>query len=71
LYFHIDTISSLGMFQTFALPDTISMEESTIEKMKIWLDSFQRSSIQISQSGEAQRIHFFDKQFELLTMLDN
>lgn len=69
LYFHIDTISSLAMLQSFALPDTISMEETTIKKMKIWLDSFQRSSIQISQSGEAQRIHFFDEQFNLLNQI--
>ncbi len=59
----------LSMINTFTLNSVASLDESTYDKMKSWLQSSKRVSTLISRSGEMQRILFFAKQREIVNAL--
>ncbi len=43
---------------------------NVVQKQKQWIDSLKKFSIMISQSGEIERINFFNKQRELIQEMD-
>ena len=59
----------LSMINTFTLNSVASLDESTYDKMKSWLQSAKRVSTLISRSGEMQRILFFARQREIVNSL--
>lgn len=59
----------LSMINSFTLNSVASLDESTYEKMKSWVQSAKRVSTLISRSGEMQRILFFAKQREIVNSL--
>lgn len=59
----------MAMVKTFTLNDATSVDPKVFEKMKKWMQSLKRTSTLISESGEMQRILFFDKQREITDTL--
>lgn len=59
----------LSLINTFTLNSVASLDKSTYEKMKSWINSSKRVSTLISRSGEMQRILFFAKQREIVNSL--
>jgi len=52
----------LSLVRSFTLYDLASMDAFTQDHVKIWMHSLLRTSTQISESGEIQRIKFFNEQ---------
>lgn len=59
----------LSLINTFMLNSVASLDKSTYERMKSWINSSKRVSTLISRSGEMQRILFFAKQREIVNAL--
>ncbi|MCD8178385.1 MAG: hypothetical protein LUE98_13575 [Tannerellaceae bacterium] len=59
----------LTMLKSFTLNDATSMDEKIFQQMKKWLQSLKRTSTLISESGQMQRIRFFDKQRKVIDTL--
>lgn len=58
--------NKLSMIKTFTLNGTASQEDRTFDKIKTWINSLKRVSTLISETGEKQRVIFFEKQRELV-----
>lgn len=66
-YSYMQTSSlKLTMIRSFALNETASLDEEVFIKLKAWILSLKRTSTLISESGEMQRIKFFDGQRKLI-----
>lgn len=61
--------NKLSMIKTFSLNGTASQEDHTFNKIKTWINSLKRVSTLISETGEKQRVIFFEKQRELVDSL--
>jgi hypothetical protein len=59
----------LTLIKTFTLNETVSLDKSVFNRMKIWLQALKRTSTLISESGEIQRMIFFEKQKEFVDSL--
>ncbi|MCD7977805.1 MAG: hypothetical protein LUG51_11860 [Tannerellaceae bacterium] len=59
----------MTMVKSFTLNDATSTDPKIFEKMKKWMHSLKRTSTLISESGEMQRILFFDKQRRIVDTL--
>ncbi len=55
-----------ALIRTFQFNAISSQEESAFERVKKWMQSLKRVSTLISQSGEQQRITFFNKQRDIV-----
>ncbi len=71
-YVHAESASfECSMHWTYFV-DTYNLYNSSICKMqKDWIESLKRYSTLITQTGEMQRVEFFNKQRELVMMLDS
>lgn len=58
-----------GMIKSFLLNTITSQDESTFERIKQWMNSVKRISMLISQSGEQQRILYFNQQRDTVASL--
>ena len=67
-YFQTENMS-LSHIKAFTLNAVVSLDESTCERLKTWIDSLKRLSTLISESGEMQRVKFFKEQRELVNSL--
>ncbi len=52
----------LTLIKTFSLNEVASLDKEVFHKMKTWIQALKRTSTLISESGEVQRIAFFEKQ---------
>ena len=69
-YSYISTKSScMSLFSTFIIQAINSYERETCDKLRNWVTSLKRSSVLISQSGEKERIMFFEKQRSIINTL--
>ncbi len=69
-YHYVDSVNcSFTGLKLFQLSDAMSPEPKNIPRIKEWLYSLKRTSVQISESGELHRIRYFDKQRELVSQL--
>lgn len=59
----------VGMIKAFILNSVASQDDLTFQKIKNWLQSLKRVSTLISQSGEQQRILYFEKQRDTVNTL--
>ncbi|MCC8034995.1 MAG: hypothetical protein LIO77_03560 [Rikenellaceae bacterium] len=59
----------LGLLRVFSLNPMTSRDEEVFLNLKRWIKSLKKFSILISQSGEMQRIQFFNKQREAVATL--
>ncbi|MCC8186535.1 MAG: hypothetical protein LIP08_03210 [Bacteroides sp.] len=59
----------LTMIGAFILNNVVSNDKMTFDRVKIWIHSLKRQSTLISESGEKQRILFFNKQRDIITSL--
>ena len=59
----------LSLIKAFTLNSVASLDDKTFDSVKNWISSLKRFSTLISESGDLQRIHFFRKQRELVSML--
>ena len=59
----------LTLIKAFTLNSVASLDDKTFDSVKNWISSLKRFSTLISESGDLQRIHFFRKQRELVSML--
>lgn len=59
----------LAMFPSFVLNHIFTFDKKVCEKTRSWICSLKRTSTLISESGEQQRIVFFNKQREILNTL--
>lgn len=59
----------MSMIKAFSLNAVTSRDELTYDEIKSWMHSLKRVSILISESGEKQRILFFEKQREVVNTL--
>ncbi|MCC8088898.1 MAG: hypothetical protein LIO79_06505 [Rikenellaceae bacterium] len=67
---YIETASGkMSLIKSFTLNDVISVDEDVFEKTKSWISSLKRTSNLISESGEVERIRFFDKQRDIINRL--
>ncbi|MCD7963850.1 MAG: hypothetical protein LUF90_09990 [Rikenellaceae bacterium] len=57
------------LMKSFTLNDVISSDEVVFRKTKAWINSLKRTSSMISESGEIQRMRFFDQQREIVSKL--
>ncbi|MCC8089230.1 MAG: hypothetical protein LIO79_08230 [Rikenellaceae bacterium] len=60
---------NLGMIKSFILNAVCTVDKVAVERIKSSVLSFKRVSTLISECNERQRIHFFDKQRELIGSL--
>lgn len=60
---------SISLIAAFMLNTVVSFEESSFNRIKTWIHSLKRLSTLISESGEIQRIRFFEQQREILDTL--
>jgi hypothetical protein len=66
-YTYIETSEYyLTMIKTFTLNEIASLDKAMFLKMKTWIQALKRTSILISESGEIQRLAFFEKQREFV-----
>ena len=69
-YSYLQTDSmSLSHIKAFTLNAIVSLDESTCDRLKIWIDSLKRLSTLISESGEMERVKFFKEQRKLVNSL--
>lgn len=59
----------LSLIRTFTLYDIASLDDFTFDISKRWLNSLKRTSTLISESGQLQRIDFFNKQRQIVDSL--
>ncbi|MCD7938447.1 MAG: hypothetical protein LUG98_16430 [Tannerellaceae bacterium] len=59
----------LTMLKSFTLNDATSTDEQIFQRMKKWMQSLKRTSTLISESGQMQRIRFFEKQRNVVEKL--
>ncbi len=59
----------LSLIGAFIMNDVASKDRMTYDRVKIWIQSLKRQSTLISESGEKQRILFFNKQREIIASL--
>ncbi|MCD8071681.1 MAG: hypothetical protein LUE10_00570 [Alistipes sp.] len=59
----------LGLLRVFSLNPMTSRDQEVFHNLKRWIKSLKKFSILISQSGEMQRIQFFNKQREAVSTL--
>lgn len=59
----------ISLIKAFSLNSVASVDEKTFEKVKVWVNSFKRLSTLISESGEIQRVRFFNKQREIINLI--
>lgn len=59
----------LSMLKAFSLNAVATQDDKTFEKVKSWMQSLKRVSTLISESGEKQRVMFFEKQKMILDNL--
>ncbi|MCD7850549.1 MAG: hypothetical protein LUH63_12945 [Parabacteroides sp.] len=59
----------LTMLKSFTLNDATSTDEKIFQRMKRWMQSLKRTSTLISESGQMQRIRFFEKQRFVINQL--
>lgn len=59
----------LSLVRSFTLYDIASLDEKTLAVSKKWLQSLKRTSTLISESGELQRMDFFNSQREIINTL--
>lgn len=67
-YFQASNLK-LCMLKAFSLNAAATQDEKTFEKVINWMRSLKRVSTLISESGEKQRVMFFEKQKEIIGML--
>jgi len=60
---------NISIVRTFTLNPMISFDNKTFKIFKKRVQSLRKSSTLITQSGEAQRIAFFNKQYEIINSL--
>ncbi len=64
-YTYIQTSEyNMTLIESYVLTEVVSFDDEVLLKMKTWIQSLKRSSTLISESGEIQRMLFFDKQRE-------
>ena len=69
-YSYISTKNAcMSLFTTFIIQAINSYERDTCDKLRNWVTSLKRSSILISQSGEKERIMFFEQQRSIVNTL--
>lgn len=69
-YFYIETPDfNITMVKAFILYTIASVDNNIFEKIKHWIDSLMQQSTSITQSGERERILFFEKQREIINQL--
>ncbi|MCD8166452.1 MAG: hypothetical protein LUE93_10235 [Bacteroides sp.] len=56
-------------FKAFTITDISSSDEETVQRMRMWMQSMKRTSTMISESGEMQRVRFFNLQWEYVNRL--
>ncbi|MCD8262526.1 MAG: hypothetical protein LUD15_14470, partial [Bacteroides sp.] len=56
-------------FKAFTVTDISSSDEETAQRMRMWMQSMKRTSTMISESGEMQRVRFFNLQREYVNRL--
>ncbi|MCD7969662.1 MAG: hypothetical protein LUF87_04850 [Alistipes sp.] len=61
--------NKMSLIRTFGLNGTATLDDRSFQKMKMWVNSMKRVSTLISETGEKQRVMFFEKQRELLDNL--
>ncbi|WP_018336055.1 helix-turn-helix domain-containing protein [Butyricimonas synergistica] len=59
----------LSLIRLFAINSITSHDENVFRNVKEWVDSLRKYSVLISQSGEIQRIKFFNEQREIINGL--
>ncbi|WP_065220450.1 MULTISPECIES: helix-turn-helix domain-containing protein [Butyricimonas] len=59
----------LSLIRLFAINSITSHDENVFRNVKEWVDSLRKYSVLISQSGEIQRIKFFNEQREIINRL--
>ncbi len=59
----------LTLMKIFTLNEIYSTEEEVFNKAKTWIQALKRTSTMISESGEMQRLAFFNKQREFVEMI--
>jgi hypothetical protein len=60
---------TLSNINAFALNTVVSLDVTTFDRLKTWINSLKRLSTLISESGEMQRIKFFKEQRDLVNTL--
>ena len=60
---------SLGLLRSFILNAVVSVNQTSFRKIKFWIQSLEKSSTLITQSGAVYRADFFDKQRMIISEL--
>lgn len=69
-YSYIETANhKISLIPAFTLNSLFSLDGKTFERVKKWIQSLKRLSTLISESGEIQRVLFFEKQREIVDSL--
>jgi len=69
-YCYIETPNfHLTMVKAFTLYTIASLDDNIFDKLKNWMQSLKQQSILITQSGERERILYFEKQKEIINQL--
>lgn len=69
-YSYVETdIYHQCLIGVFSINSITSKDDLLFQHLKAWIQSLKKYSTLISQSGEVQRIHFFNRQQELVTSL--
>jgi hypothetical protein len=69
-YCYLETeMAHISVIQTFTLNLVTSSDAVIFEKMKGWIQRLKRFSALISESGDIQRVQFFEKQRQLVEAL--
>ena len=69
-YSYVETdIYHQCLIGVFSINSITSKDDLLFQHLKVWIQSLKKYSTLISQSGEVQRIHFFNRQQELVTSL--
>lgn len=61
--------NSFSMLRLFSINSISSKDIEVFKRLKAWVNSLKKFSILITQSGEMQRIQFFNKQKEMINSL--
>lgn len=69
-YSYVQTgVYKISLIAAYTLTAVISIDEAMFNRNKTWMNSLKRLSTLISESGEVQRILFFEQQRELVNSL--
>ena len=69
-YSYVETdIYHQCLIGVFSINSITSKDDFLFQHLKLWIQSLKKYSTLISQSGEVQRIHFFNRQQELVKSL--